>query len=78
MVKLSKLNDAISGVKDQKSDLRKSSSKEKTTKEKRSVKMGSYVKPSEKEAFLKLIGRKTESDAIRELILEAIKKGKSI
>ncbi len=51
----------------------------KTTKEpveKRVSKIGSYVKPSEKEAFINLLGRKSESDAVRDLILEFIKKSK--
>lgn len=42
--------------------------------EKRIAKIGCYVKPSEKTAFIKLLGRKSESDAIREMILEFIKK----
>lgn len=40
--------------------------------EKRLAKIGSYVRPSEKEAFINLLGRKSESDAIRELILKFI------
>ena len=41
--------------------------------EKRSVKVMSNIRPSEKEAFIALIGRKSESDVLRELILNFIK-----
>ena len=44
--------------------------------EKRTANKMTYLKNSEMEEFLSLIGRKTFSDATRELILEFIKKNK--
>jgi hypothetical protein len=41
--------------------------------EKRSVKVMSNIRPSEKAAFIALIGRKSESDVLRELVLNFIK-----
>jgi len=42
--------------------------------EKREERLAGYVKKSEKDKFLSLIGRKSESDAIRDLVLEFIAK----
>jgi hypothetical protein len=42
--------------------------------ETRTASVISKIKPSEKEAFLNLIGRKSESSAIRELILDFIER----
>ncbi len=44
--------------------------------EQRVAKIASYVRPSEKQAFIDLLGRKSESDAIRELIIEFIELNK--
>ena len=46
----------------------------KEAEEKRTVVIQSILRPSEQKAFLALIGRKTKSNAVRELILEFIKK----
>lgn len=45
----------------------------KETEEKRTIVIQSMLRPSEKKTFLSLIGRKTESNAVRDLILEFIK-----
>jgi hypothetical protein len=45
----------------------------KQTKEKRTAGKMVYITPSEMDKFLSLIGRKTYSNAVRELILEFIK-----
>jgi len=42
-------------------------------KEKRTVTIQTVLKPSEKKAFLDLIGREAESSVVRRLILEFIK-----
>jgi len=47
-------------------------------KEKRSVHVKSNLTPTEKKDFLALIGRKSESNVIREMVLKFIKKGESI
>ncbi|MEY8215705.1 MAG: hypothetical protein RPR97_14635 [Colwellia sp.] len=44
----------------------------------RTKRISSYLTADEKEAFLNLIGRKTESDGLREVILKVIAKGENI
>lgn len=46
--------------------------------EKRDTRLTGYVRPSEKEDFLKLIGRTSESDAVRELVIRFIAEGKEL
>lgn len=48
----------------------------KETKEKRTVVIQSMLRPSEEKTFLSLISRETKSNAVRDLILEFIKKDK--
>lgn len=71
--KLEKLQQAASEAAGTKADLSPTMEK---TEEKRTVKMGAYVKPSEKEEFLSLIGRQSESDALRDLVLKFIESNK--
>ncbi len=42
--------------------------------EKRSVKVMSNIRPSEKEAFIALIGRESESNVLRDLVLKFIER----
>lgn len=75
--KLNQMKRAAQEAKEETADLTDStpSAKKKTpVQEKRTDKIGTYLRPSEKEKFLSLIGRKSESDAVRELILAFIKK----
>lgn len=76
-MKLDKLLKAADEAKDKKADLT-AEVKRTSTEEKRTKKVGSYIKPSEEEKFLSLIGRKSTSDAIRELILDFNKKNTSM
>jgi hypothetical protein len=79
LTKLSKMQQATAEVQSKKADLKLKveTPPVEEAKEKRTVKMGSYVKPSEKEQFLSLIGRKSESDGIRDLILKFIEEHQS-
>lgn len=77
IAKLNEMKKAAEEAKKEKADLTDSSTSKKNIRsqeEKRVDKIGTYLKPSEKKKFINMIGRKTESDAVRELILEFIKK----
>jgi hypothetical protein len=58
----------------QKADLTASTVKLTVKNEKRDKRICSYITDAEKEKLLSLIGRKSESDAVRDLILEFINK----
>lgn len=45
---------------------------------KRTTSIISYVTKQEKEQFISLIGRETESNAVRDLIIQFINKGKNL
>ncbi len=70
--KLSKLVADGKKAQGEKANLNVSAPKKAVVSEQRTARLASYVRPSEKESFLNLIGRKSESDAIRELILKFI------
>ncbi len=77
LAKLNQMKKAAQEAKEETADLTYSPTDKRKTKavqEKRTDKIGTYLRPSEKEKFLSLIGRKSESDAVRELILTFIKK----
>lgn len=77
ITKLNKMKEAAKEAKEETADLTDTpitKKKVKPVQEKRTDKIGTYVKPSEKERFISLLGRKSESDAVRELILDFIKK----
>ena len=75
--KLKKMQAKVAEASHEKTDLTPVKTlKKETAQEKRSVKILSNVKPSEKKAFIDLIGRKTESDAVRELVLAFIEANK--
>lgn len=77
--KLEKMKAKMNKVANQKADL----TPEKTMKIKaqqsvRTKRISSYLTQKEKDDFINLLGRKSESDGLRELILSAIEKGEQI
>jgi hypothetical protein len=77
--KLEKMKAKMNKVADKKADLTPTKTlKAKAEAKMRTKRISSYLTAEEKEAFLNLIGRKTESDGLRELILKVIEEGKNI
>jgi hypothetical protein len=77
--KLEKMKAKMNKVAETKADLTPGKTlKKKAEATMRTKRISSYLSEDEKNAFLDLIGRKSESDGLRELILKAIKEGKNI
>ena len=77
--KLEKMKAKMNKVSEVKADLTPAKTlKKKAEASMRTKRISSYLSEDEKNSFLDLIGRKTESDGLRELILKAIKEGKNI
>lgn len=77
--KLEKMKAKMNKLANQKADL----TPQKTQKIKaqaniRTKRISSYLTQKEKDDFINLLGRKSESDGLRELILKAIEKGELI
>ena len=80
MARLDKLLEKADKAKSEKTDLSfaKNSPSKKPIVEKRTARLNSYITDKEKNEFLGLIGRMSESDAVRHLVLEFNKQGKKI
>ena len=77
--KLEKMKAKMNKVSEVKADLTPAKTlKKKAEASMRTKRISSYLSEDEKNAFLNLIGRKSESDGLRELILKAIAEGKNI
>ena len=77
--KLEKMKAKMNKVADTKADLTPTKTlKAKAEAKMRTKRISSYLTAEEKESFLNLIGRKTESDGLREVILKVIEEGKAI
>lgn len=71
-IKIAEKKGGLRGLEDISFKIKKTSVKT-DIEENRTVVIQSKLKPSEKKEFLDLIGRETESNAVRNLILEFIK-----
>ena len=77
--KLEKMKAKMNKLSEVKADLTPAKTlKKKAEASMRTKRISSYLSEDEKNAFLGLIGRKSESDGLRELILKAIAEGKNI
>jgi hypothetical protein len=74
--KLAKMKARMLETSNQKADLTPGKTLEEKKKAKvRDKRLSTYITEQEKEGFLKKIGRKSESDALRELVLKFISEG---
>lgn len=77
--KLEKMKAKMNKVSEVKADLTPAKTlKKKAEASMRTKRISSYLTEEEKNSFLDLIGRKSESDGLREVILRVIKEGNKI
>ena len=77
--KLEQMKAKMNKVADKKADLTPTKTlKAKAEAKMRTKRISSYLSEEEKNDFIKLIGRKSESDGLRKLVLRAIEEGNEI